>query len=42
MENPKTTSSKWYGNDFSELSVEFVKMTKERVQIKVSILKHIF
>ena len=28
-------NSKWYGTQFQELKVEFVKMTKERVQIKV-------
>ena len=37
----KATSSNWYGPDFEELSVEFVRMTKERVQIKVSVLTHI-
>jgi len=28
-------NSKWYGTQFQELKVEFVKMTKERVQIKI-------
>jgi len=34
-QSEKATSSNWYGPNFEELSVEFVRMTKERVQLKV-------
>ena len=41
-QSEKATSSNWYGPNFEELSVEFVRITKERVQLKVIVLTHIY